>query len=93
MKTPIASHPFPTFQEYFELDSLLSWNFVQVHPIRLIKKSGQKQGFMIINIPLCEVVIVDEAGLESSYKTCEYIRGSEILSLRKKKNTTNRLLL
>lgn len=37
VQNPEYKHPIISFNEYFELDSLFSWKFVQVHPIRMIK--------------------------------------------------------
>ena len=74
---------------------MYSWKFCQVFPIKLIKKSGSKQAYMFVDSTAgkAEIVFLEDVGLEASFMTCDYVKGAEIMTLRKKKNTTSQFLL
>lgn len=48
---------------------------------------------MYVDISAPEIIIFEDIGMESPISLVDYIRGSEIISLRKKKNTSNQFLL
>lgn len=48
---------------------------------------------MYIDISEPQIIILEDVGMEAPISICDYIRGSEILSLRKKKNTSNQFIL
>lgn len=48
---------------------------------------------MYVDITTPEILIFEDIGMETTISLADYIRGSEIISLRKKKNTSNQFLL
>lgn len=75
------------------MDALYSWKFCQVYPIKLIRQKKLHEGFMVINHKSKEIIFLDECSMETLYRTCDYLLGNLILSLRKNKKNPLQLLL
>jgi len=63
------------FLQYFDIESILSWKFGQMHPVKLYKNTTSKDGVIFVDSLASEVIFLESTQIESSFKTCDFIKG------------------